>query len=71
MFTMDYKGSRVSGPTAEAVRAFIAELKAAEGRRARWPAEASAAMAALGASSRRSGARRAWRRGNPSSSSAG
>ena len=49
MFTANYKGKRLTGPTEEAVRALIAELEAVEGHRARWPAEAREAMAALGA----------------------
>ncbi len=47
MFTMDYKGKRLSGPSEQAVRALIAELEVAEGRR--WPADAGEAIAALGA----------------------
>ena len=49
MFTIDYRGMRLSGPSERAVRARLHALEAAEGRRGRWPADAREAMSALGA----------------------
>ena len=49
MFTIEYKGTKLSGPTERAVRARITALEAAEGRRGRWPADTREAMAVLGA----------------------